>query len=39
MHIGLLATIRYFVKVTVNVPSFFKENPRAVRNNMINCLD
>ncbi|KAI8933477.1 hypothetical protein NX059_009215 [Plenodomus lindquistii] len=26
------AEIRYFVKVTVNRPSFFKENPRAIAN-------
>jgi hypothetical protein len=30
MHQNLEAGIRYFVKATVNVPSMFKENPRAV---------
>jgi hypothetical protein len=29
--VGLEAGIRYFIKGTVNLPSFFKENPRAVR--------
>ena len=29
--IGIEAGIRYFIKGTVNLPSFFKENPRAVR--------
>jgi hypothetical protein len=28
--IGLEAGIRYFIKGTVNLPSFFKENPRVV---------